>query len=184
MSDNKPTIEQTKKSKKEWKDMSSGEKAGATIVLVIVGFIVLGVLGAVFGDNTDTNSSTNGSQTNSETTQPVENKPIENKEPDVPAEYESALITADTYANTQHMSKQGLYDQLVSEYGEQFSAKAAKYAINNVKADWSANALATANSYQETQHMSPAAIHDQLTSEYGEQFTKAEADYAIAHLND
>ncbi|MDK9655704.1 Ltp family lipoprotein, partial [Propionibacterium freudenreichii] len=77
-----------------------------------------------------------------------------------------------------------VYDQLVSEYGEQFSAPAAQYAIDNVKADWNANALAAAKSYQSTLNMSPAAIHDQLTSSYGGKFTQAEADYALAHLND
>jgi hypothetical protein len=82
------------------------------------------------------------------------------------------------------MSKQGVYDQLVSEYGGKFSSAAAQYAIDNVKADWNANALAKAKSYQDTMHQSPAAIHDQLTSAYGEKFTQAEADYAIAHLND
>jgi hypothetical protein len=80
------------------------------------------------------------------------------------------------------MSKQGVYGQLVSEYGEQFSADAAQYAIDNVQADWNANALAKAKTYQDTMSMSPAAIHDQLTSEYGEKFTQAEADYAIQHL--
>ena len=108
----------------------------------------------------------------------------QNKEPDVPAEYKSALIKATSYANTMHMSKKGVYDQLVSEYGEKFTAPAAQYAIDNVKADWNVNALAKAKSYQDTMHMSPAAIQTQLTSENGEKFTKAEADYAIAHLND
>jgi hypothetical protein len=39
-----------------------------------------------------------------------------------------------------HMSKQGIYDQLTSEYGEDFSADAAQYAIDNVQADWKQNA--------------------------------------------
>jgi hypothetical protein len=105
-------------------------------------------------------------------------------EPTVPAEYKSALSKASSYANTMHMSKQGVYDQLVSEYGEKFSAEAAQYGIDNVKADWNANALAKAKDYQKMQSMSPAAIHDQLVSSYGEKFTVAEADYAIQHLND
>ena len=111
-------------------------------------------------------------------------KPEPTKEATIPAEYKSALNKATTYANTMNMSKQGVYDQLVSEYGEKFSAAAAQYAINNMKADWNANALAKAKTYQNTMNMSPSAIHDQLTSEYGEKFTKAEADYAIQHLND
>ena len=81
-----------------------------------------------------------------------------------------------------HMSKQGVYDQLTSEYGEQFSPEAAQYAIDNVKTDWDANALEKAKSYQDTMSMSPSAIRDQLTSEYGEKFTEEEADYAIANL--
>ncbi|AWY96413.1 Hypothetical protein CB129slpB_1733 [Propionibacterium freudenreichii] len=106
-------------------------------------------------------------------------------QPAVPPEYQSAAEKAASYAGSMmHMSKQGVYDQLVSEYGEQFSAPAAQYAIDNVKADWNANALAAAKSYQSTLNMSPAAIHDQLTSSYGGKFTQAEADYALAHLND
>jgi hypothetical protein len=104
--------------------------------------------------------------------------------PQVSAEYKSALSQGTSYANTMHMSKQGVYDQLVSQYGGQFSAAAAQYAIDNVQADWNANALAKAKDYQDTMHLSPSAIHDQLTSANGEKFTKAEADYAIQHLND
>ena len=81
-----------------------------------------------------------------------------------------------------HMSKQGIYDQLTSEYGEKFPADAAQYAIDNVEADWNVNALEKAKLYQDQGSMSKSAIHDQLTSQYGEQFTESEADYAIANL--
>lgn len=101
----------------------------------------------------------------------------------VPVEYRSALRKADTYANMMHMSKLGLYEQLTSEYGEQFSPEAAQYAVENIEADWNENALEKAKTYQEDMAMSPSAIYDQLISEYGEQFTTAEADYAIQHLN-
>lgn len=80
------------------------------------------------------------------------------------------------------MSKAAIYDQLVSEYGGQFEADAAQYAIDNIEADWNANALASAKSYQETLHMSKADIYDQLISEYGGQFTEEEAQYAIDNL--
>lgn len=98
----------------------------------------------------------------------------------VPVEHTSALAQAETYAGMD-MSKQGVHDQLASEYGGQFSADAAQYAIDNIQWDWNANALASARTYQEM-NMSPAAIHDQLTSSYGGQFTVAEADHAIANL--
>lgn len=82
-----------------------------------------------------------------------------------------------------HMSKAGIYDQLTSEYGDQFSAEAAQYAVDNMTADWNANALATAENYNETMHMSKAGLYDQLTSENGEKFTAEEAQYAIQNLD-
>lgn len=100
----------------------------------------------------------------------------------MPTEYISALKKAETYSDMMHMSKQGIYDQLVSEYGEQFSPEAAQYAIDNLQADYNANAFEKAKVYQDDMHMSPEAIRDQLVSEYGEKFTQEEADYAVANL--
>lgn len=100
----------------------------------------------------------------------------------VPTEYSNALKQAGQYSNLMYMSKQGIYDQLVSEYGGQFSAEAAQYAIDNVQADWNANALETAKSYSDTMHMSKQGIYDQLISEYGEKFTAEEAQYAVDNL--
>jgi len=150
---------------------------GLKFVVVI---ILLGVIGATMSTDSNSNSNTNTSTVpNAEQVNEVKTE-----DTSVPKEYKSALNKAASYANTMHMSKRGVYDQLVSDYGEKFSAEAAQYAIDNVKADWNANALAKAKNYQNTMNMSPAAIHDQLTSEYGEKFTQAEADYAIQHLND
>ena len=81
-----------------------------------------------------------------------------------------------------HMSKQGVYDQLTSEYGEQFTAEEAQYAIDHVEANWKNNALEKAKNYQDSMSMSKKAIYDQLTSEYGEQFTAEEAQYAVDNL--
>ncbi len=162
------------------------------IITGILILFVIGIIGSAMGDNKETSNNSNGA-TNSSTVQEnkkeepsetPEEKPAPAKDATIPAEYKSALNKATTYAKTMHMSKQGVYDQLVSEYGEKFSTAAAQYAIDNMKADWNANALAKAKTYQDTMNMSPAAIHDQLTSEYGEKFTQAEADYAIQHLND
>lgn len=109
--------------------------------------------------------------------------PAENPESEtIPADYISALNQAQSYSELMHMSKQGIYDQLVSEYGGQFSAEAAQYAIDNIVADWNANALAKAQSYSDTMYMSKQGIYDQLTSEYGEKFTAEEAQYAVDNL--
>ncbi|WP_255455482.1 Ltp family lipoprotein [Cryobacterium mannosilyticum] len=126
-----------------------------------------------------------------ETTEPIaepipaeETQAPEPPAPAVPAEFTSASIKATSYSQNMHMSKVGLYGQLTSEYGERFSPEAAQYGVDNVQADWNANALAKAKSYQENMAMSPELIREQLTSEYVEQFTPVEADFAIQHLND
>jgi hypothetical protein len=148
---------------------------------LVLFFIVVGAIGSSGSKNTTpaSNTAPNANNTNSQST-----ATSVTKAPEVPAEYTSALNKATVYATTMSMSKKGVYDQLVSPAGEKFSANAAQYAIDNVKADWNANALAKAKTYQSTMSMSPSAIHDQLTSDAGEKFTQAEADYAIQHLND
>ena len=112
-----------------------------------------------------------------------EEKPEESKKPEIPIEYKNALRKAEIYNETMPMSKQGLYDQLTSEYGEKFSPEAAQYAVDNVKADWNANALAKAKDYSEQMHMSKAGIYNQLISENGEKFTAEEAQYAVDNVD-
>lgn len=68
------------------------------------------------------------------------------------------------YANQMHMSKKALYEQLISEYGEQFTEDAADYAVEKVKANWKENALSKAKMYQTQMNMSRKAVYDQLIS--------------------
>jgi hypothetical protein len=155
------------------------------VLAVMLGFVVIAVIASAAGGGSKSNNNATKSDTAASSSNKADQPAVtETKEPAVPAEYKSALSQAGTYANTMHLSKQGLYDQLVSEYGGKFSAEAAQYAIDNVKADWNANALAQGKTYQNDMHLSPAAVRDQLVSSYGGKFTAAEADYAVAHLND
>lgn len=146
----------------------------AVIVVIIIG-------AALSGGGNEQEQQTPNTTTESSSTQTTN---TEKQEEDIPTEYKSALKKAQSYSDNMYMSKEGIYDQLVSEYGEQFSEKAAKYAVKHVKADWKKNALEKAKSYQNDMDMSPEAIRDQLTSEYGEKFTQEQADWAIDHLND
>lgn len=173
-------------------------------IVIVVFIVILANLGGGGGDET---AATSASQEQADTkpaaedsdvdepvaSAPAEDAPAEDEapaeeapveaEPEVPADHTSALSQAETYSNTMHMSKAGVFDQLTSEYGGQFSEEAAQYAVDNVDADWKQNALESAKTYQDDMAMSPDAIHDQLTSEYGGQFTADEADYAIDNLN-
>lgn len=102
------------------------------------------------------------------------------KEPST--EEKNALKKAETYSNSLHMSKQGIYNQLTSSI-EGFTKEAAQYAIDNIEADWNKNALEKAKSYQTSMSMSSKAIYNQLVSSV-EGFTKSEAQYAIDYLED
>lgn len=101
------------------------------------------------------------------------------KEPTV--EEKNALKKAETYSNSLHMSKQGIYNQLTSSV-EGFTKEAAQYAIDNIEADWNKNALEKAKTYQTSMSMSSKAIYNQLISSV-EGFTKSEAQYAIDNLD-
>lgn len=81
-----------------------------------------------------------------------------------------------------HMSKQGIFDQLTSDF-DQYSEEDAQYAIDNSNFDYNKAALKQAKSYQKNMAMSPDAIYDQLISENGEKFTEQEAQYAIDNLD-
>ena len=175
---------------------------------VIVGLIVISVFGSSKNlqndKNTASKTTTSTSQSDNTAEEKIASENTENETADktqagetehynsesvpktnnasVPTEYKSALEKAKIYSNTMHMSKKGIYNQLVSEYGEKFSPEAAQYAIDNISADWKQNALKKAETYQNSMHMSPQAIRDQLVSEYGENFTLEEADYAVSNL--
>lgn len=152
---------------------------------LIIVIVVIIIAGSFSGGNSESEpqNSTSASAASQLSTSSVITTTEKETEPDVPAEYKSALQKAQIYSDTMYMSKQGIYDQLTSEYGDKFSEEAAQYAIDNVEADWKQNALKKAKTYQETMAMSPEAIRDQLTSEYGEKFTQEEADYAVENLN-
>lgn len=96
----------------------------------------------------------------------------------------NALRKAQSYSDYQHMSKNRLYSQLTSKYGEGFSSEDAQYAIDHVKADWNYNALQTGKSYYKNLNMSKSRVYQQLVSSYGEDFTPEQAQYAIDHLDD
>lgn len=151
-----------------WKNPNWKKK---TKIIITVIFVILAI--ASIGTSSNTSSS-NSSSSDTEIAE----------EESVSAEYRNALIKAETYSDTMHMSKTAIYDQLTSEYGEGFAEDAAQYALDNLDADYNYNALMKAKTYRDDMAMSESAIYDQLVSEYGERFTAEEAQYAIDHLSE
>ena len=78
-----------------------------------------------------------------------------------------------------HLSKQGIYNELVSKNGEGLKADAAQYAIDHLKANYKANALFTAKEYA-AEGIDEDAIYEKLLNE--DLFTDEESQYAVDHL--
>ncbi len=111
-----------------------------------------------------------------------EAEPAEQEVDDVPREHQNALRSAQNYVNIMSFSEKGLFEQLTSEYGDQYPEDAAQYAIENVEVDYYEEALEAAKNYQEIMPMSDQELLEQLTSEYGDQYTKEQAQYALDNL--
>src|SRR3954468_9459613 len=90
-----------------------------------------------------------------------------------------ALQSAESYLAMSGFSKQGLYEQLSSSYGEGFTQAQAQYAVDHVDADWNKEAVQSARSYLEFSPMSRAELIQQLSSSAGEGFTYEQALYAV-----
>jgi len=90
---------------------------------------------------------------------------------------EQAIRAAQSYLDFTAFSRQGLIDQLSSEYGNQFSVEDATFAVDSSNTDWNAQAVKSAQSYLEFSAFSCQGLIDQLSSEYGSQFTVEQATH-------
>jgi Host cell surface-exposed lipoprotein len=74
-------------------------------------------------------------------------------------------------------SRQGLIDQLSSEYGSQFPVEDATFAVDSLNVDWNEQAVKKAQSYLDFTSFSCQGLIDQLSSQYGSQFTTDQATH-------
>lgn len=95
-------------------------------------------------------------------------------------EQQNALEAARSYLDLTGFSRQGLIDQLSSEYGSAYPVEVATWAADTVGADWNAEAVESAQAYLDMSSFSRQGLYDQLTSAYGGQFTPEQANHALA----
>ena len=88
-----------------------------------------------------------------------------------------ALDKAEDYLSFSGFSKQGLYQQLVSE-AEGFPESQARYAVEHVHANWKKEAVQKAKDYLSFESFSRQGLYQQLVSS-AEGFTPEEAQYAV-----
>ena len=100
--------------------------------LIIAGLLTVLLAGCSTAPSIDTSSTTSTQTETTQTETTSDTAPVaDTKQEDnnVPTEYKSALRSAKNYSDMMHMSKQGIYDQLTSEYGDKFTAEAAQYGL-------------------------------------------------------
>lgn len=68
--------------------------------------------------------------------QPLEAYQAETEVDSIPLKYYQALNRANAYSDTLHMPKADIYEQLISAYGDYFSADAAQYAVDHLTNVW------------------------------------------------
>lgn len=149
---------------------------------VVLGFVLLVIGCAALISETDNNAENTDKPATQE--EQIKEEPAEEpkevvQEEVVPFEYEQALKSAQNYVDALHFSRQGLKQQLTSEYGSGFSEEAAEYALEHVDVDYKEEAVEAAQSYLDAMSFSRQELKQQLTSEYGSGFTEEEAEYAL-----
>jgi hypothetical protein len=97
----------------------------------------------------------------------------------ISAEQLNATESARDYLASQGFSRRGLIEQLTSDYGDGYEAKAATAAVDSLHVDWNAQAARSAKSYLASQSFSRRGLIEQLESNSGEGFTHDQAVYGV-----
>lgn len=89
----------------------------------------------------------------------------------------NAVRSAKSYLSMQGFSRDGLIDQLSSEYGEGYSVSDATIAVDSLNVDWNKNAVKSAKQYLNMQGFSCKGLIEQLSSDAGDKYTESQATY-------
>ena len=146
------------------------------IAILSLGYEVLGIF--FFRGRSPSRSVPATSQRGlTKTTAPTEEPIASSSESNKTITQQNAVRQAKSYLEMQGFSRQGLIDQLSSEYGERFRVQDATVAVDSLNVDWNKQAARSAKSYLEMQGFSCQGLIDQLSSEYGERFRVEQATY-------
>ena len=92
----------------------------------------------------------------------------------------NAVRSANSYLQLSGFSRQGLIDQLSSEFGDSYSVGDATVAVNSLSTDWNAQAARSAVSLS---GFSCQGLIDQLSSEFGDKYTVEQATYGATQAD-
>jgi hypothetical protein len=89
----------------------------------------------------------------------------------------NAARSAQQYLAMSGFSRDGLIEQLSSEFGDGYSVADATRAVDNLSVDWNENAAKSASQYLSISGFSCDGLIEQLSSSYGDRYTVDQATY-------
>lgn len=89
----------------------------------------------------------------------------------------NAVRSAKQYLSMQGFSRDGLIQQLSSDFGDGYKAADATIAVDSLSIDWNEQAVRSAKQYLSMQGFSCKGLIEQLSSSAGEQYTVSQATY-------
>lgn len=89
----------------------------------------------------------------------------------------NAVRSAKQYISMQGFSRDGLIQQLSSDYGEGYRVTDATVAVDSLNIDWNTQAVRSAKQYLNMQGFSCKGLIQQLSSSAGEKYTVSQATY-------
>ena len=89
----------------------------------------------------------------------------------------NAVRSAKQYLSMQGFSRDGLIQQLSSDYGDGYTVSDATVAVDSLNNDWNKEAVRSAKQYLSMQGFSCNGLIEQLSSSYGDKYTVSQATY-------
>lgn len=157
---------------------------------LVIAFIVLLVMGLVFGDNSKEEQADKADTNTVATNQPVETTPTNQDmkpksinqaaEPEMPTmtgPQKNAVRSAQQYLSFTGFSREGLIQQLSSSYGDGYETADATVAVDSLNVDWNEQAVKSAKQYLDMSGFSCDGLIEQLSSSAGDKYTVSQATY-------
>lgn len=164
------------------------------VAIIFVGLIIIGV---IFGDDSTQTATTDANVNESPAQQSFATDSSEQIEiepesvamtANIPQEevaqpeglsrpQKNAVRSAKQYIGMTGFSRDGLIEQLSSEYGNGYDINDATVAVDSLNIDWNEQAVRSAEQYLDMTGFSCDGLIEQLSSSAGSKYTVSEATY-------
>lgn len=146
------------------------------IIIPLVIFVLIAFTAMGSSESSEETSTVQPSASTNEEEKVNEVEKVEEETgPQLTEKQKNAVRSAKSYLEFSAFSRQGIIDQLSSEYGDQFSVEDATVAVDSLNTDYNEQAKKSAKSYIDMRGFSCQGLIDQLSSQYADKYTAEQA---------